>query len=101
MYDKYASQGVKFVLVVGQNGWQWPATSSDAKGYKQDYGYQSGWYAVADPNWSSTESVIYDPAGTLPAFAVVDGTGKIRFISDSWNGLSSAESTIKTILNGG
>lgn len=92
--------GLALVIVVGQNDYQYPATIADAKQYKQKHGYPDAADAVADPNWKSLDSVIWDSTGTLPGFHVLDGTGKLRFAHDSWNGLSAAENVIVQILNG-
>ena len=86
-----------FILLVGQNAWQGPATANDAAQYKSSHGYQSGWRALADPHWSATDNAIYDPSGTLPSFIVLDGQMTLLYSGSGW--VSSAEDAIISALN--
>lgn len=99
MYNKYASQGVTFVLVVGQNAWQYPATALDAAQYKQQHGYQAGWVAVADANWSKMDSAIWDQTNTLPNMSVLDGSMKLLHTTTAWSWINDAEAAIVQALS--
>ncbi len=78
------------MLVVGQSAWQGPASSTDAAMYKQSHGYQSGWYAVADPNWMGIDGVIQNLTGTLPNMSVLDGDMTLLHTSTSWSWVNDA-----------
>ena len=98
LYNKYASKGAVFILDVGQNGGQYPATQTDAANYKSSHGYQAGWIALADPNWQGVSAVITDYTNTLPNFSVLDGTMKLVHTTQNGSWLNAAEQAIKQLV---
>ena len=84
--------------MVGQNGWQGPATTNDAAMYKSSHGYQAGWVAVADPNWMGIDGAIWNQTGSLPNMSVVDGSMKLVHTSTSWSWIQDAEQAIQQAL---
>ena len=79
---------------MGQNAWQSPASTWDAKSYKQNHWYQDGWVAIADPNWWGIDGVIKNLTGTLPTMAVLDGDMTLLHSTTSWSWISDAEQAI-------
>ena len=99
LYNKYSSQGAIFILAVGQNAWQGPATSGDAAAYKQSHGYPAGWVAIADPNWQKMDKAIQDKTGTLPNMSVLDGTMKLVHTDTSWSSMMDVDTAIQQAIN--
>ncbi len=79
---------------MGQNGWQGAASPFDAKAYKQSHGYQDGWIAIADPNWSGMDSAISNQTGTLPNLSVLDGDMKLVHAMTAWSWIPDADQAL-------
>ena len=81
MYDAFAPKGVKFILLVGQDNVQQPSGFTFAAEYKFSKGYQEGWIAVGDANWTKTETVIANQSDYLPQYIVLDQDLILRHVS--------------------
>ena len=81
MFDDYSPKGVKFILVVGKDGTNQPATPSYAKQYAIDKGYQDGWVVVADPAYVGMNERILDNYGAIPFHAILAKDAILRVVS--------------------
>ena len=90
MADDFSQNGTRFLLLVGRDGQQAPATMQIAEAYKATHGYNNNWMVASDPAHQKIESVIYSPAGGVPNLAVLGPDMRIAYVDPADGGLLSA-----------
>jgi len=72
---------VKFILLVGADKQNQPATPAYAGQYAAEKGYQDGWIVVSDPGFAQMDHRILDNYGAIPFHAIMDNDLVLRVVS--------------------
>ena len=90
MADEYVKHGSRFLLLVGRDGQQAPATVQIAEAYKATHGYNDNWIVAVDPAHLKIESVINVYGGGVPNLAVLGPDMRIVYIDPAEGGTLKA-----------
>lgn len=80
MADDYVKNGSRFLLLVGRDGQQAPATMQIAEAYKLTHGYNDNWMVAPDPTHFKIDSVVSSPAQGVPNMAVIGPDMRIAYV---------------------
>ncbi len=72
---------MKFILLVGADKQNQPATPAYAGQYAAEKGYQDGWIVVSDPGFAQMDHRILDNYGAIPFHAIMDNDLVLRVVS--------------------